>query len=74
MTSLKAMIICSVLFVLIFADVACAYLDPGTGSYLFQMLLAGLVGAAVTVRLFWQHIKLFFSRIFSRRRNTKDDD
>jgi ribose/xylose/arabinose/galactoside ABC-type transport system permease subunit len=39
-----------------------AYLDPGTGSYLFQILLAGLLGAGMTVRIFWGRIKTFFTR------------
>lgn len=39
-----------------------AYLDPGTGSYLFQILLAGLLGAGMAVRIFWGRIKSFFSK------------
>jgi len=40
---------------------AYAYLDPGTGSYLVQILIAGLVGAAFSIKIFWQRIKDFFS-------------
>ena len=40
---------------------AFAYLDPGTGSYLVQILIAGLVGAAFSIKIFWQRIKDFFS-------------
>ena len=36
------------LSILIFAHEAHAYVDPGTGSYVFQMLIAGLVGALAT--------------------------
>ncbi|MCF7811102.1 hypothetical protein K9N50_08970 [bacterium] len=39
---------------------AYAYLDPGTGSYLLQILIAGLVGAAFSIKIFWQKIKDFF--------------
>lgn len=42
-----------------------AYLDPGSGSYLLQLLIAGLLGAAFALRMFWGRIKGFFSRIFS---------
>lgn len=38
------------------------YLDPGSGSYLLQLLLAGLVGSAFIVRTFWSRIKAFFMR------------
>lgn len=32
---------------------AWAYIDPGTGSYLFQIAVAGLLGAAYTLRRYW---------------------
>lgn len=32
---------------------AWAYIDPGTGSYLFQMAAAGLLGALFTLRRYW---------------------
>ncbi len=48
-----------------------AYLDPGTGSYLFQILIAGLLGGAFALKIFWRRIWLFFSRWFSKK---GDDD
>ena len=42
------------------------YLDPGSGSYIFQILIATLVGAAFLVKVFWQRIKAFFVRLFGR--------
>jgi hypothetical protein len=35
---------------------AYAYLDPGTGSILLQVLLGGLAGIALTVRLYWHKL------------------
>ena len=49
-----------------------AYLDPGTGSFIFQMLIAGFVGGLFALKLFWAHIKTFFSTVFSKRK--KEDD
>ena len=43
-----------------------AYLDPGTGSFLLQMLLATLLGGLFLVRAFWSRIKDFFGRLFSK--------
>ncbi|MGE3176866.1 MAG: hypothetical protein AB7O32_05325 [Vicinamibacterales bacterium] len=37
-------------------QILAAYIDPGTGSYLLQMAIAGLLGAGYTVRRFWSHI------------------
>lgn len=39
-----------------------AYLDPGSGSFLIQLLIAGLVGAAFIFRSSWGKIKRFFNR------------
>ena len=33
-----------------------AYLDPGTGSMLVQLLVGGLAAAAVAVKLYWYRI------------------
>ena len=44
-----------------------AYLDPGSGSMILQILAGGLAAVAVTARLYWNRI-LKFLRI------RKDDD
>ncbi len=36
------------------------YLDPGSGSFLIQLLLAVILGAGVAVRLYWGKIKTLF--------------
>jgi hypothetical protein len=55
---------------LVFPSFAHAYLDPGTGSYVFQLLIAGIVGLLFLVKVYWDKIKLFFARLFSRDRTT----
>jgi len=45
-----------------------AYIDPGTGSYLIQLLIAGFVAASFAVKIFWKKIKGFFSRLFGRQK------
>jgi len=39
-----------------------AYLDPGTGSILIQLILAGLLGVGVAIRIFWDKIKGLFNK------------
>jgi hypothetical protein len=39
-----------------------AYLDPGTGSYILQILIASLVGALFMLKVFWGRIIGFFSK------------
>ena len=39
-----------------------AYLDPGSGSFILQLLVAGILGGAVAIRMYWDKIKARFSR------------
>lgn len=41
------------------------YLDPGTGSYIFQAILA----AGVTVGVYFKQIKVFILNIISKFKN-----
>ena len=68
MTLGRVLVACvfAALLLTIFAPPAHAYLDPGTGSYIFQLLLAGIVGLAFVVKLFWGRIKGFFAKLFSK--------
>ena len=35
---------------------AFAYIDPGTGSYIFQVVVGALLAAALAVKVFWRRI------------------
>lgn len=48
---------------------AYAYLDPGTGSYMFQLAIAVLAGGLFAVKLYWGRIKTFFGSLFLKRKN-----
>ena len=39
-----------------------AYLDPGSGSYLIQLVIAGALGALFVIRMQWGRIKTMFRR------------
>jgi len=44
------------------AQEAHAYLDPGSGSMILQLLLGGIAGASVVLKLYWhQFIGIFRS-------------
>jgi len=45
----------------LFISDAYAYLDPGTGSIMFQALIGALVGLVITLKVFWYKIKIRFS-------------
>jgi hypothetical protein len=44
---------------------AWAYLDPGTGSMMLQLLLGGVAGAMVVGKLYWQRLREFVTSVFS---------
>jgi hypothetical protein len=39
-----------------------AYVDPGSGSFILQALVASLAGAAVAINAYWSKIKRIFGR------------
>lgn len=43
-----------------------SYIDPGTGTYLIQLLIAFLAGALYFVKVFWNQIKHFFSWLYTK--------
>ena len=49
------------------------YLDPGSGSFLIQLLIAALLGLAVAVRASWSKIKGWFG-IKPKPGADEDDD
>ncbi len=49
---------------------ALAYVDPGTGSYLFQLAIAGGLAGIYTLRRYWQTLR---NAIRTRFRRAQDD-
>jgi O-antigen/teichoic acid export membrane protein len=49
-------------FITLFPQPAYAYLDPGTGSLIWQILLAGGFSVAYFVRRHWKRIVRIFKR------------
>jgi len=43
-----------------------AYIDPGTGSFLLQVLAGGFLGALVALRMYWQRLKGWVGGLFGR--------
>lgn len=57
--TIEIILILSVI-VLIWPQPTLAYLDPGSGSYMIQMLIAGMVGFGFVFRNYWKKIKDLF--------------
>ena len=48
------------ILVMFFSSDARAYIDPSSGSYFFQFLLAGLLGVVFSIKMFWRRITGLF--------------
>ena len=56
-----------IVFLLVPAIAASAYVDPGTGSMVIQAVVAAVVGAGAVIGAFWR-------KIFRRRRRDEEQD
>lgn len=48
-----------------------AYLDPGTGSYILQLLIGGAVGGLFILKTYWFALKDRITSFISRFRNPR---
>jgi hypothetical protein len=46
------------------------YLDPGSGSFLIQLLIAAVAGVSIAVGANWRKLK----RMLSKKKTTTDED
>ena len=53
------------------AQPAFAYLDPGTGSMLLQVILGGIAAVGVALKLFWHKIRIALG--MSKKPATEDE-
>jgi len=56
-------------FSLVTLPSANAYVDAGTGSYIFQVVIGVFLGGAVALKLWWKKLWSFF-----RRRSNRDPE
>ena len=45
------------------------YLDPGSGSFILQLIVASLLGGLFLLRRYWNKIISFFRNLFTRDNN-----
>jgi len=48
------------------------YLDPGSGSFLIQLLIAGIAAAGIFIAVSWSKIKRMFKK--DKKVEADDDD
>jgi flagellar biosynthesis protein FliQ len=51
----------------IFVQTAYAYVDPGTGSYIFQIIVVGVISGLFAMKLCWAKLISFYRKLFQRK-------
>jgi len=74
MRYVKGTLILTIFFIfsyLVFPREAYAYLDLGSGSFIFQLLMGALLGILFTIKVYWQKIKSFFIKSYPKNKDHK---
>ena len=50
----------------LFISDAFAYLDPGSGSMIFQALIGALIGVGIALKIYWDKLKFKLSSLLHR--------
>jgi len=50
---------------------AYAYIEPGTASYILQLIIGALIAGLIAVKVFWNGFKSFFAKLFFHRKKPK---
>ncbi len=48
------------------------YIDPGSGSYMLQMIIAAVLGISFFFKNFWLNVKAFFTGKKGKKDEEKD--
>ena len=48
-----------------------AYIDPGTGSFIVQGIIAGVIAVGMSIKIFWHRIR---AAVTGRKVSDEDDD
>lgn len=59
------------LLILLSTEPVFAYLDPGTGSMLLQVILGGVAAIGVIIKLYWHKFRVAIG--MGRRKNTETE-
>lgn len=61
-----------ILFLFVAVTPASAYLDPGTGSYIIQILIGFLVGGLYMAKVYWAQLKTFITTLVDKKKKTSE--
>ncbi|MDP4267489.1 MAG: hypothetical protein Q8880_08655 [Bacteroidota bacterium] len=67
-THIYEVVIYSVLFFLLGTKNSYAYIDPGAGSYILQIIIASFLGVSFAIKIYWKKVKTFISDLFKKNK------
>jgi len=71
----KILIITSgVLYSFFVANIAYAYLDPGTGSIILQAIIGFLAASATAISIYWHKFKSLIFKILGKKKKIKKEN
>ena len=76
MRNIRILIVTTVYLTLgtfLFPKVVYAYVDPGTGSYILQLIAGFIFGGLLGVKIYWKKIKSFVIKLFTKKPHAKRD-
>jgi|TARA_B100001971_G_scaffold153569_1_gene142831 hypothetical protein len=56
---------------ILFTSESYAYLDPGTGSIILQVIIGFIAATVATISIYWNKFKLFISKLFKKKEKEK---
>ena len=59
------------IFIIFPINFAHAYLDPGSGNYIIQILIGAILGGAYAIKTYYKRIYLYFQRRFGKKKDKK---
>jgi uncharacterized membrane protein len=69
--AIKRGLICLPIIILFSESSAWAYLDPGTGSLILQMVIGACAAAGFAIKVYWGKLVAFFSKKESSDKSPK---
>ena len=58
---IRILVLLTLAILMAFSKTSEAYIDPGSGSYVLQLIVASFFAIVFTLKVFWRNIKAFFS-------------
>ncbi|MBM4387251.1 MAG: hypothetical protein FJ088_05895 [Deltaproteobacteria bacterium] len=62
----------ALLVILLFPLNALGYLDPGSGSYFIQIVIAAVLGGLFFLKVSWQRVSGFFRKLMKRQNKNEE--